>query len=162
MSTRSAFGDGLRREHGRLLRRQDRAGKRLGVAARRSPTTRRRLFAEEIIPFTKDLDIAEAFADSGYTGRGRHRHGRRDRQVAERTGAEGRNGAARRARGPWRRRQGRSHQRLRQDPAHRHHRARRSRPVCAGAGAGTQSRIADGLRRFARAGGGARKSAERL
>ena len=25
-------------------------------------------FAEEIIPFTKDLDIAEAFADSGYTG----------------------------------------------------------------------------------------------
>ena len=25
-------------------------------------------FAEEIIPFTKDLDITEAFADSGYTG----------------------------------------------------------------------------------------------
>ena len=44
----------------------------------------------------------EAFADSGLYGRRRHRHGRGDRQAAQRAGAEGRNRAARRPRSAWR------------------------------------------------------------
>ncbi|UCI30113.1 MULTISPECIES: M23 family metallopeptidase [unclassified Mesorhizobium] len=40
----------------------------VSVAPRANVDDQAPAFAEEIIPFTKDLDIAEAFADSGYTG----------------------------------------------------------------------------------------------
>lgn len=40
----------------------------VSVAPRATPDDQTPAFAEEIIPFTKDTDIAEAYADSGYTG----------------------------------------------------------------------------------------------
>lgn len=40
----------------------------VSVAPRAAADDQAPAFAEEIIPFTKDLDITEAFADSGYTG----------------------------------------------------------------------------------------------
>ncbi|MDG4909328.1 M23 family metallopeptidase [Mesorhizobium sp. WSM4898] len=40
----------------------------VSVAPRATPDDQTPAFAEEIIPFTEDTDIAEAFADSGYTG----------------------------------------------------------------------------------------------
>ncbi|TGQ70888.1 M23 family metallopeptidase [Mesorhizobium sp. M00.F.Ca.ET.186.01.1.1] len=40
----------------------------VSVAPRATTDDQAPAFAEEIIPFTKDLDISEAFADSGYTG----------------------------------------------------------------------------------------------
>ncbi|WP_181175878.1 M23 family metallopeptidase [Mesorhizobium sp. B2-3-4] len=40
----------------------------VSVSARANADDQAPAFAEEIIPFTKDLDISEAFADSGYTG----------------------------------------------------------------------------------------------
>jgi len=40
----------------------------VSVAPRANVDDQAPAFAEEIIPFTKDLDITEAFADSGYTG----------------------------------------------------------------------------------------------
>ncbi|MER9300144.1 M23 family metallopeptidase [Mesorhizobium sp. M0621] len=40
----------------------------VSVAPRATADDQAPAFAEEIIPFTKDLDITEAFADSGYTG----------------------------------------------------------------------------------------------
>ncbi|MET3595849.1 murein DD-endopeptidase MepM/ murein hydrolase activator NlpD [Mesorhizobium shonense] len=40
----------------------------VSVSARATPDDQAPAFAEEIIPFTQDTDIAEAFADSGYTG----------------------------------------------------------------------------------------------
>ena len=40
----------------------------VSVAPRAAIDDQAPAFAEEIIPFTKDLDITEAFADSGYTG----------------------------------------------------------------------------------------------
>ncbi|MBZ9774514.1 M23 family metallopeptidase [Mesorhizobium sp. CO1-1-8] len=40
----------------------------VSVAPRATIDDQAPAFAEEIIPFTKDLDVTEAFADSGYTG----------------------------------------------------------------------------------------------
>ncbi|MFA6155415.1 M23 family metallopeptidase [Mesorhizobium sp.] len=40
----------------------------VSVAPRATTDDQAPAFAEEIIPFTKDLDLTEAFADSGYTG----------------------------------------------------------------------------------------------
>lgn len=40
----------------------------VSVAPRATPDDQTPAFAEEIIPFTEDTDITEAFADSGYTG----------------------------------------------------------------------------------------------
>lgn len=40
----------------------------VSVAPRATVDDQAPAFAEEIIPFTKDLDVTEAFADSGYTG----------------------------------------------------------------------------------------------
>ncbi|QND68594.1 M23 family metallopeptidase [Mesorhizobium loti] len=40
----------------------------VSVAPRATADDQAPAFAEEIIPFTKDLDVTEAFADSGYTG----------------------------------------------------------------------------------------------
>ncbi|TIO06365.1 MAG: M23 family metallopeptidase [Mesorhizobium sp.] len=40
----------------------------VSVSPRAAPDDQAPAFAEEIIPFTKDRDIVEAFADSGYTG----------------------------------------------------------------------------------------------
>jgi murein DD-endopeptidase MepM/ murein hydrolase activator NlpD len=40
----------------------------VSVSLRASPDDQAPAFAEEIIPFTRDRDIVEAFADSGYTG----------------------------------------------------------------------------------------------
>ncbi|TGT34662.1 M23 family peptidase, partial [Mesorhizobium sp. M8A.F.Ca.ET.165.01.1.1] len=40
----------------------------VSVAPRAALEDQTPAFAEEIIPFTSDTDIAEAFADSGYTG----------------------------------------------------------------------------------------------
>ncbi len=40
----------------------------VSVTPRATPDDQTPAFAEEIIPFTKDTDIAEAYADSGYTG----------------------------------------------------------------------------------------------
>ncbi len=40
----------------------------VSVAPRANADDQAPAFAEEIIPFTKDLDVTEAFADSGYTG----------------------------------------------------------------------------------------------
>ncbi|TIN55320.1 MAG: M23 family peptidase, partial [Mesorhizobium sp.] len=40
----------------------------VSVAPRATVDDQAPAFAEEIIPFTKDLDVTEAFANSGYTG----------------------------------------------------------------------------------------------
>jgi murein DD-endopeptidase MepM/ murein hydrolase activator NlpD len=40
----------------------------VSVSVRAAPDDQAPAFAEEIIPFTKDRDMVEAFADSGYTG----------------------------------------------------------------------------------------------
>ncbi len=101
----------------------------VSVAPRVAADDQTPAFAEEIIPFTKDRDIAEAFADSGYAGEDATGMAEAIAKLLNapalkagtvlRVGLEVHGDAAKVVRTSV---YDRTH-------AHRHHRARRSRPV---------------------------------